>query len=51
VREPGADGNENRKAVLKHIYYIDKNSFSIRKEVKFDGEPNFLLRNEYKMSR
>ncbi|MEO7394318.1 MAG: hypothetical protein ABIU11_05200 [Chitinophagaceae bacterium] len=47
----GVDGNDNRKAVLKHIYTISKRAFSNRKEVRFDGEENFILRNEYKMHR
>ena len=47
----GIDGNDNRKAVLKHIYTIGKKMFSNRKEVRFDGEEKFILRNEYKMSR
>jgi hypothetical protein len=51
TEERGTDGNENRKALLKHIYQISKKVFSIRKEVKFDGGQNFILRNEYKMGR
>ena len=47
----GVDGNDNRKAVLKHIYTISKKTFSNRKEVRFDGEEKFILRNEYKMTR
>ena len=47
----GIDGNDNRKAVLKHIYTISKKIFSNRKEVRFDGEEKFILRNEYKMTR
>ena len=47
----GIDGNDNRRAVLKHIYTISKKAFSSRKEVRFDGEEKFILRNEYKMTR
>ena len=47
----GVDGNDNRKAVLRHIYITGKKKFSNRKEVRFDGEEKFLMRNEYKMSR
>lgn len=47
----GTDGNDNRKAVIRHIYTIGKKSFSKRKEVKFDGEDKWILRNEYKMAR
>jgi hypothetical protein len=47
----GVDGNDNRKAVLRHIYSIGKKRFSVRKEVRFDGEESFILRNEFKMIR
>ncbi len=47
----GVDGNDNRKAVLRHIYSIGKKKFSNRKEVRFDGEEKFILRNEYVMGR
>jgi hypothetical protein len=47
----GVDGNDNRTAILRHIYTIGKRSFIIRKEVRFDGEQQFIMRNEFKMSR
>jgi hypothetical protein len=47
----GVDGNDNRKAIIRHIYSIGKKSFSVRKEVKFDGEEKWILRSEYKMNR
>lgn len=47
----GADGNDNRKAELRHIYTISKKKFSNRKEVRFDGEEKFIMRNEYVMRR
>lgn len=47
----GLDGNDNRKAILRHTYLVSKKSFSMRKEVKFDGEDKWILRNEYKMTR
>lgn len=47
----GVDGNDNRKAVLRYSYSIGKRIFSKRKEVKFEGETSWVLRNEYKMSR
>ena len=47
----GTDGNDNRKAVLRHIYKIGKQMFVSRKEVRFEGEEKFILRNEYKMNR
>ena len=47
----GFDGNDNRAAILRHIYTIGKKIFINRKEVKFDGEEVFIMRNEFKMSR
>lgn len=47
----GTDGNDNRKAILRHIYRIGKKVFISRKEVRFEGEEKFILRNEYKMNR
>ena len=47
----GRDGNDNKKAVLRHIYTISKTKFSNRKEVKFEGTDTWVLRNEYVFSR
>jgi hypothetical protein len=47
----GVDGNDSKKAVIRHVYSIGKKSFSVRKEVRFDGDEKWILRNEYKMSR
>jgi hypothetical protein len=47
----GIDGNDNKKALLRYVYGIGKRSFIKRKEVKFDGEDKFIMRNEFKMSR
>lgn len=33
----GEDGNEHQNAVLRHIYPLKANTFSIKKEVKFTG--------------
>lgn len=47
----GADGNDNKKALVRYVYSISKRSFIKKKEVKFDGEDKFIIRNEFKMSR
>ncbi len=47
----GMDGNDNKKALLRHIYNISKTKFSNRKEVKFEGTVVWILRNEYTFSR
>jgi hypothetical protein len=47
----GVDGNDNKNALIRHIYTISKKIFIKRKEVRFDGEDKFIMRNEFKMSR
>ena len=47
----GVDGNDNKKAVIRYVYTIGKKAFSKRKEVKFEGEDTWILRNEFKMNR
>jgi hypothetical protein len=51
AEKSGVDGNDNKKAILRHVYIIGKKTFIKRKEVKFDGEEKWILRNEFKMSR
>ena len=51
TEKEGVDGNDNRKAVLRHIYIISKNSFQNTKQVKFEGTDNWIKRNEYLFSR
>jgi hypothetical protein len=51
TEKPGVDGNDNRKANIRITYIIGKKLFVIRKEVLFDGEEKFILRNEYRTSR
>ena len=43
----GKDGNENRSARIRNVYIIGKNTFIMKKEVKFDGTEKWLKRNEY----
>ena len=47
----GEDGNENRKAILRHQYLLQKNTFTITKSVKFQGTDNWIKRNEYLLTR
>jgi hypothetical protein len=49
--QDGRDGNDNKKAILKHTYTIQKNIFINRKEVKFYDEKKWMLRNEYRFNR
>ena len=43
----GNDGNDNKKAVLRHTYLLKSNTFSVTKEVKFEGSDKWIKRNEY----
>lgn len=47
----GADGNDDKKAILRHIYLVKLNTFSITKEVKFEGADQWIKRNEYQLKR
>jgi len=47
----GIDGNERKKAIIKHIYILSNKIFISRKEVKFIGEQNWIKRNEYSFAR
>ncbi|HMS63755.1 MAG TPA: hypothetical protein PKD83_00720 [Ignavibacteria bacterium] len=45
-------GEDNKKkAEIKHIYSLKGNKFIIRKEVKYENEKEFFLRNEYNFER
>lgn len=43
----GEDGNDHQKAVLRHTYQLQENTFSIRKDVKFRGTELWIKRHEY----
>jgi hypothetical protein len=47
----GNDGNDNKKAVLRHTYLLKSNTFSVTKEVKFEGSDKWIKRNEYLFNR
>jgi hypothetical protein len=47
----GNDGNDNKKAVLRHTYELKSNTFSVTKEVKFEGSEKWIKRNEYLLVR
>ena len=47
----GEDGNENKKAILRHTYQLISNTYSIKKEVKFEGSDIWIKRNEYLLNR
>lgn len=43
----GEDGNDHKRALLRHTYLLKNNSYSIIKEVKFDSIDKWIKRNEY----
>lgn len=47
----GTDGNDNKKAVLRHTYTLEGNSFSIKKEVQFKGTSKWIKRHEYLLTK
>lgn len=47
----GEDGNDNKKAILRHTYILKSNTFSIIKDVKFEGTDKWIKRNEYQFNR
>ena len=47
----GEDGNDHKKAILRHTYELMSNKYSIKKEVKFEGSEIWIKRNEYLLKR
>jgi hypothetical protein len=47
----GEDGNDHKKAILKHTYLLKSNTYSIIKEVKFEGTEIWIKWNEYLLSK
>ena len=47
----GEDGNEHKKATLRHTYTLKSNTYAIIKEVKFDGTNAWIKRNEYQLNK
>ena len=45
------DGNDNKPAIIRHTYTVGKSFFSVRKEVQFTGQNEWLKRNEYRYTR
>lgn len=43
----GKDGNDNKDATIKNIYFISRNKLNIKKEIKFKDDPKWILRNQY----
>ncbi len=50
VTEKSGPDND-KKALFRFTYLLNKKSFSIKKEVKYDGTTEFFVRNEYSWKR
>ena len=51
IEEKGKDGNDDKPATFHHVFIIGKNTFSLTKLVRFDGEEKFFQRNQYSFNR
>jgi len=38
-------------AILRYTYLLNKNTFSVVKDVKFEGTDKWIKRNEYLLNR
>ncbi len=47
----GEDGNDHKKAILRHTYILNNNTFSAVKDVKFNGTDKWIKRNEYLLNK
>ena len=47
----GSGEDNDKKAEFKHVYILNGSTFIIRKEVKYEGEKEFFVRNEYKFEK
>ena len=47
----GIDGNDHKPALIRHTYNIGRKSYSLKKEVLFTGQAQWILRNKYQFSR
>jgi hypothetical protein len=51
TQQEGEDGNDSKKATLRHTYQLKSTTYSITKEVKFEGTAVWVKRNEYLVNR
>ena len=51
IEKTGKDGNENKQALIRQSYTISNQKFVVRKEVKFIGTTEWILRNEYNFTK
>ena len=51
TEQEGEDGNDSKKATLRHTYQLKSTTYSITKEVKFEGTELWINRNEYLLNK
>jgi hypothetical protein len=51
TEQTGKDGNDQKDALIRHVYTIGKTIFVIRKEVQFTGTTEWIKRHEYSYAR
>lgn len=51
TEQHAVDGNDNKSCSIQHIYIFNKNFLVLRKEVRFEGEQNWIVRSEYTFQR
>lgn len=51
TEKEGEDGNDHKKAILRHTYTLKTNNYSVVKDVKFDGTDVWIKRNEYQFEK
>jgi len=47
----GRDGNDAKPAMIRNIYKVSDQQLTIRKEVKFEGTNDWIVRNDYNFTR
>ena len=49
--QKGKDGNQNRPCTFKYTFDASEQEYTITKEVKFDDEQDYFIRNQYHFKR
>ena len=51
ISQKGKDGNQNRPCTFKYTIKGDQSAYAVTKEVKFDDEASYFIRNQYRFKR
>lgn len=51
IEQIGQDGNDNKKAIKRNSYILSKSIYRDLKEVQYENESKWIMRNEYKLKR